>query len=645
MRFVLRLLIAAAFLLDSSHAAADVVSVTIASKAVVAGGHSFGAAGQYERLTGTIEFALDPRAAENKRIVDLELAPRGPDGKVHFTSTVHVLRPVDAARANGVMFFEASNRGRFGLLGRFAGGGSSIDGAKPSDFGDGFLLRDGFTLVWVGWEFDVQPPLVRADVPLLMRDGQPLVSQASVRVTPDKGGNELTFQDAVMYAPVVDGPAELLVRTRFWDPPRTIPRDRWRFAPGGAAPPVIHTDDPIETGRNYELKYQAKGARVAGAGHAAIRDAASAFRYRDDMPVRGTSAYLYGSSQTGRFVREFLYQGFNADGRGRRVFDAVWAHVSGAGTGLFNERYVTPTALTPFVPTRFPYSDAELTDPITGKREGFQSAYRPEQRAKVFYTNTSVEYWGQGRATSLLHTTPDGKADAAVPDNVRLYLLNAQHGDGAFPPRRTNGQHLNNPTSQRPVMRALFQALHDWTSRNVAPPASRHPRLSDGTLTPVAALKFPDLPGTRNPRVVTGPGATTPKGYTPLPFQVPQVDADGNELAGIKVPDVAVPLATTTGWNLRAESVGNPDELYSLLGSYIPFAKTRAEREARKDPRPSIEERYKDRDDYMARVKTAAQGLVRDRLVLEEDVQVLIDRAAAHWDLATRGTTSDGQRE
>jgi hypothetical protein len=644
MKVILHLVLGALFLSSATHAAADVVSVTIASKAVVAGGQPFGAVGPYERLAGTIEFALDPRAPENARIVDLDLAPRAADGRVHFTATLHVLRPVDSARANGVMFFEASNRGRFGLLGRFAGGGNSLEGAKPADFGDGFLLRDGFTLVWVGWEFDVAPSLVRAEVPLVMRDGQPLVSRASVRATPDKGGNQLTFEDAVMYAPVVDRPAELRVRTRFWDAPRTIPRERWRFAPGGEAPPVIHTDDPIEPGKNYELRYDAKGARVAGAGHAAIRDAAAAFRYREDMPVRGTSAYLYGSSQTGRFVREFLYQGFNADGRGRRVFDAVWAHVSGAGTGLFNERYVTPTALTPFVPTRFPYSDAEYVDPLSGRRDGFQNAYRPEQRPKVFYTNTSVEYWGQGRATSLLHTTPDGKADGTVPDNVRIYLLNAQHGEGAFPPRRTNGQHLNNPTAQRPVMRALFQALHEWTARNVAPPASRHPRLDNGTLTPVAALKFPALAGTGNPRVVTGPGAATATGYTPLPFQVPQVDADGNELAGIKVPDVAVPLATTTGWNLRADAVGNPNELYSLLGSYIPFAKTRAERESRKDPRPSIEERYRDRDDYMARVKSAAQALVRDRLLLEEDVQDVIDRAAAHWDYANRSATSDGRQ-
>jgi hypothetical protein len=638
---VVRLLLIA-LLLCASRASADVAQVTIASRDLIAGGHAFGSAGQYERLTGAIEFALDPAAPENARIVDLALAPRAADGRVHFTATLHVLRPVDSARANGVMFFEASNRGRFGLLGRFAGGESNLDGKTAEDFGDGFLLRDGFTLVWVGWEFDVGPTLVRADAPRVVRDGKPLVAQASVRATPDKGGSELTFADAVMYAPVVDAPAELLVRTRFWDQPRTIPRDRWRFD-GSTAPPVIHTSDPIEPGMNYELKFHTADTRVVGVGHAAIRDAASAFRYRDDMPVRGRSAYLFGSSQTGRFVREFLYEGFNADARGRRVFDAVWAHVAGAARGPFNERFVTPTALTPFTPTRFPYADAEYVDPISGRRDGFQNAYRPEQRPKVFYSNTSVEYWGQGRATSLLHTTPDGKADGVVPDNVRIYLLNAQHGEGAFPPRRTNGRQLNNPTSQRPVMRALFQALHEWAARSVAPPASRHPRLDDRTLTPVAALKLPALPGTRAPRGVTGPGTVTAKGYVALPFLVPQVDSDGNELAGVKVPDVAVPLATTTGWNLRGEQVGNPDELYSLLGSYIPFAKTRAEREARKDPRPSIEERYRDRDDYMARVKKAAEALVRDRLLLEEDVRDVIDRAAAHWEYATRGTTSDAR--
>jgi hypothetical protein len=638
----LRLSLAAALVFSAPATYADVVRVTIDSRAVIAGGHTFGSAGAYERLAGTMEFALDPAAPENARIVDLGLAPRAADGRVHFTSTLHVLRPVDAARANGVLFFEASNRGRFGLLGRFAGAGPTLNGQAPSDFGDGFLLREGFTLVWVGWEFDVEPSLVRAEVPLVMQNGKPLVAQASVRETPDEGGHELTFGDALMYAPVVDGPAELLVRKRFWDPPRTIARNRWRFT-GSTAPPTIHVEDPVEPGLNYELKYQATGARVAGAGHAAIRDAASAFRYRDDMPVRGRSAYLFGSSQTGRFVREFVSQGFNADGRARRVFDAVWAHVSGAATGPFNERYVTPTGLTPFTPTRFPYSETEYVDPITKKRDGFLNAYRPEQRPKVFHTNTSVEYWGQGRATSLLHTTPDGKADGVVADNVRLYLLNAQHGEGTFPPRQTNGQHPNNPASQRPVMRALFQALHQWASKNVAPPESRFPRLADGTLTPVAALKFPALPGTRDPRSVTGPGTVTAGGFAPLPFQVPQVDADGNEIAGIKVPDIAVPLATTTGWNLRASTVGNPEELYSLLGSYIPFARTRAEREANKDPRPSVEERYRDRDDYMERVRTAARGLVRDRLLLEEDMQAVVDRAGAHWDYASKAARTSSQ--
>jgi hypothetical protein len=294
-----------------------------------------------------------------------------------------------------------------------------------------------------------------------------------------------------------------------------------------------------------------------------------------------------------------------------------------------------------FPATRFPFTDLEERN-SEGTRDGILASYTPDQLPKVIYTNTSVEYWGQGRAAALTHTALDGKADATVPDNVRMYLLSGtQHGEAAFPPTFGTGQQMGNPTPQANVMRALLRAADQWVKSGVKPPDSRHPRLRGDTLVPVTAVRFPAIPGVGDPRIVEGPGAMIDRRFTALPFLVPQVDADGNELAGIRVAEVSVPLATTTGWNFRAERIGNPTTVYALLGSYIPFARTRAEREARRDPRPSIEERYKGRDDYLQRIRAAAGALVKERFILEQDVDDVVQRATRHWEYATRTTQTN----
>jgi hypothetical protein len=382
------------------------------------------------------------------------------------------------------------------------------------------------------------------------------------------------------------------------------------------------------------VDYAATGARVAGVGLAAIRDAATAFKHRTDLPVQGRTAYVFGISQSGRFLRQFLHDGFNADERDRRVFDAVWPHIAGAGQGSFNERFAAP-GYSSFPATRFPYTDLEQQN-ASGLRDGLLSRYTHDQLPKVFYTNTPVEYWGQGRAAALIHTALDGKTDAAVPANVRIYLVaGTQHGEAAFPPPQGQGQALSNPTPQGDVMRALLRALHRWVTTDATPPASRYPRLGDNTLTTLEHLRFPALSGAGDPRRIEGPGVTVNDVFTPLPFLVPQVDADGNDLAGIRVPEVAVPLATTTGWNFRAERIGNPSTIVALLGSYFPFPKTRAERESRADPRLSIAERYSGREDYLSRIRVAAAELVKSGFFLQEDVEGVIRRAERHWDYAT----------
>jgi hypothetical protein len=620
-------------------ASAEVTRVAITSRDTVAGGQEFGGTGPYERLVGTIDFAIDPGDPHNARIADLDRASKDADGRVHFTSDLYVLRPVDPTRGNGVLLFEIANRGRKGLLGRFNSARASDDPSAPGDFGNGFLLREGYTLVWVGWEFDIAPALVGVDAPVAVGISGPL----SVRFIVNEPENEVALTDAPRYPPADPGDASsvLTVRTGFWDKATTIPRARWRFVPGEGAPRLA-LDGGFEPGRTYEVTYRATESRVAGVGLAAIRDAASAFRYRSDLPVSGRSAYIFGASQSGRFLREFLYGGFNADEQGRRAFDAVWPHIAGAARGSFNERFATPTSLTLFLGTQFPFTDETQT--LDGQRGGLLSAYNASTRPKVFHTNTPVEYWGGGRAAALTHTSIDGKADIPVPDDVRIYVLaGSQHGEAAFPPTRTNGQQLANPVPQREVMRALIRGLHEWVSTGVRPPDSRYPRLSDRTLTSAARLKFPSLPGVQDPRLIPGPRRLKGNRMEPLPHLVPAVDADGNEIAGIRVPDLAVPLATTTGWNFRAPSIGEPEEIVALAGSYIPFPVSRAERAASGDPRPSIEERYRDRDDYLARLKAAALDLIRARYLLEEDLDSVLERGAAHWEFAAGSESSASQ--
>jgi hypothetical protein len=329
------------------------------------------------------------------------------------------------------------------------------------------------------------------------------------------------------------------------------------------------------------------------------------------------------------------------------VFDAVWAHIAGAARGSFNVRFATSASGAVFAPTAFPFTDAEATD-VDGTQAGLQARYRAEQRPKVFYTNTPVEYWGEGRAAALTHTSLDGTRDTPLPDNVRSYLLaGTQHGPAPFPPRalppasgavasnqRGGGQQLPNPAPQANVMRALLRDLHDWVEHGTEPPASRVPRLSNGTLVPATQVKFPRLPGVADPTTISGPSRLVNGKVVSLPHLVPQVDGDGIDLAGIRDPEVAVPLATTTGWNFRSDAIGNSTDIYQLLGSYIPFATTKARRASAGDPRPSIEERYRTMDDYLQRVREAATKLIRERLMLDEDLDGALARARHHWTFA-----------
>ena len=625
-RFVLGALVTLAV---QGSAFAEVTKVTITTRTAVADGQAFGTTGVYEKLVGTIEFALDPNDRHNKAVADLAHAAKGPDGKVHFTADLFVLQPVDSGKGNGVLLFEISNRGSKGMLGRFNRAPASADPTTAAHMGDGYLMREGYTLVWVGWQFDVAPPLLRIEAPSVNVPGR-----VTVTTIQNDARNDATLTDLpASYVPVDpnDPTATLTVRNLFHEKPTLLPRSSWRFGtPANNGRARVILDSGFEPGRVYEIDFAAKGAHVAGVGLAAIRDAASAFRYRADLPVRGRNAYVFGISQSGRFLRQFLHDGFNADEQDRRAFDLVWAHIAGAGQGSFNERFALP-GYSSFPATRFPYTDREQAD-ATGRKDGLLGAYPSRLQPKVIYTNTPVEYWGQGRAAALTHTSLDGARDLTLPENVRSYLLaGTQHGEAAFPPafpaNGVRGQALPNPIPQGDVMRALLRAGHRWASKGASPPASKVPTLASKSLTALSDLRFPALRAVADPRRVEPPAA-------PLPFLVPQVDADGNDVAGIRTPEQAVPLATTTGWNFRAPLFGNPNTVVALAGSYIPFARTRAEREANKDPRLSIEERYKGKDDYLARIRAAAIGLVKAGFMLEDDLEFSMQRAARHWDWA-----------
>jgi hypothetical protein len=491
-------------------------------------------------------------------------------------------------------------------------------------------------------------------------------------VTEREADHSLADRDHTAYAVVdVNSPDNVMtVRDSVAGPRRVIPRDQWGFARAHGAttvvdPTRVHMAAKFEPGKIYEVVYTAENPPVVGLGPAAIRDVVSMLKYKSAEPLSIPAgsikrALAFGISQSGRFLRKYVYDGFNRDEADRKVFDGVIAHVAGAGRGSFNHRFAQPSRdghpyLNFFYPTDiFPFTDVAQTDPETRATDGLLThAGPPELLPKIFYTNSEYEYWG--RAASLIHTTIDGAADAPLMENVRVYLLTAgQHGPAAFPPVQSIGQQRNNPLDYRWAMKPLLLAMDRWTADGTLPPASRYPHVSDGTLVPPDRLRFPKVPGVRTTTAIHrayradyGPKFATegivtqepPRIGTAFPILVPQVDADGNGVAGVRMPDLTVPLATYTGWNLFNERSGPASALSSMQGSYIPLARTSAERTRTGDPRKSIDERYRDKEQYLALVGKAAQELSGQGFLLAEDIPIVVRNAERHWDYATSAAT------
>ncbi len=445
----------------------------------------------------------------------------------------------------------------------------------------------------------------------------------------------------IPYAAADPDSATLTVRDRVNSARTTIPHEQWKFNGGEVEYPA-----GFEPGRIYDVVYLAKDPAVAGLGPAAIRDYIAYLKQRGEVK----RAIGFGISQSARFLRTFLYYGFNADEQGHKVFDGVWAHVGGAGRGSFDHRFAQPSRdghplLNLFYPSDiFPFTDEPETD--DGVSDALLArAMKDGVAPKIFYTNGSYEYWG--RAASLIHMSPDGTKDVPPAPNTRIYYIaGTQHGANAQPVR-TVTQNRPNPTDYRFAMRALLVAMNAWITDGTAPPESQIPRIGKDDLVPLGALAFPKIPGVALPkepffawRLDFGPDFRTkgivaiepPTVGKPFPIRVPQVDRDGNETSGIRLPEQIVPLATYTGWNLRDPKIGAPDVIYNMVGSFIPFARTKAEREKSGDPRLSIEERYHSREEYVGKVEVAAEPLIRNRLLLERDVPRIKEKAGARWD-------------
>ncbi|MGE0555044.1 MAG: alpha/beta hydrolase domain-containing protein [Gemmatimonadales bacterium] len=658
---------AALCLVAPAPALAEVVKVEVTRRVDVLGGRSFGAAGAYEWLEGRILFAFDPANRANARIVDLGLAPRNPDGKVEAWADFAVLRP-KTPLPDGVALVEVSNRGlKLGLqFLDYATG--ALHPTAEADFGDGLLMRLGLTVIWVGWQHDVplDPDLIRLHAPVATGPGgEELSGLLRADWVVPRPAKSLSIAHANHVAYPADTSAvenQLTVRDGRYAERTVVPRSAWRFAREEAGrvvpdPTRLYLASGFEPGRIYELVYRSRNPRVAGLGLAVIRDVISYARHDPSalFPVR--YGIVYGISQSGRFLRHFLYQGFNTDEAGRPAYDGVMVHVAGGGRGSFNHRFAQPSRDahrydTFFYPTDvYPFSSATQTDPITGLRDGLFAHQLVETNLpKVFQTNSGYEYWG--RAASLIHTTVDGSADLAPHPNERIYLLaGAQHAPGSFPPPQAarhpgSRAYRGNPVDYVAPMRALLVRMIEWVRDGVTPPPSAYPQLADGTLVPLERYRFPTISDLAAPTVVHqadrldfGPdwprGLITnqpPKLGEPYPALVPQVDSLGNELGGVRTVELEVPLASYPTWNLRVGLPGDTRELTRILGSYLPLPRTEAERKAARDPRPSIASLYPSREAFLARARSVAERLVRERVLLADDVDRVVGRAAAQWD-------------
>jgi len=622
---------------------AEVLRFDITERVPAFAGRSFGDVGPYERITARATIALDPSDDRNAVITDLAQAPRTAAGKVEATTDVVILRPADAARGNGTLLLDVPNRGR--KLAPQLFDDSSQPGANNAqnadDAGIGFLHRQGYTMVWVGWQGDMpsKPGQMALTAPVLQGVTGPAREEFVFDTTTNPARATLTW-------PAAD-PANLNVTVRAaWADARQTPAG----LSARLVDPVtveITRPDGFDAGALYEITYTARDPALLGMGFAAVRDVMSFLR-RDTTPANPllnglhpsvSRAIGFGVSQSGRFLRDFLHLGFNEDLAGRVVFDGLMPHVAGTRRMATNVRFGQPgrNPRHPQDPAwqadQFPFTYATLNDPLSGKTDSLLrrcalSATCP----RVMQTDSEHEWWAS-RASLLVTDLAGNHLD--LPDNVRAYMIaGTPHFAGPADTMRKGVAAMSlpqNPMHAGAPMRALLSDLNAWISDGVSPPASRVPMRAHGTLVAADGAVRTDIPGLPYKGIHTV-AAFSDQNVLPAkeigryPVFVPKADNDGMAIAGIRQLALAVPRATYTAWNPRAQGFG-PTALYPLQGAVVPFAPTEAARKEVHDPRPSIAERYADNDAYVAAVRREATRQVAERLLLEEDAMRSVETA------------------
>ena len=675
-------LVAAILLVAASAADARITKIKIVTKeSPTFGGYAFKGVGQYEKLVGKAYGELDPNDPKNAGIVDIKLAPRNARGRVEYAVDFYILKPVDLSKGNHKVMYEPPNRGRktHASLNRGAGSNDPGSTTNQQELANLFLPPRGYTMVWSGWDFsagtDSSDYNTTITLPVAKNpDGSPITGPSYEYIVSGAASYELNYPAATLD----QSKATLTHRVRLDDVPQVVPASGWAYDAGGTTIHLMPQGTKFTQGDIYEFSYTAKDPTVNGVGFAAVRDFNAFLRYEkaDEAgtpnPMAGdiTRIYTEVQSQPGRLLNDFRTLGFNQAENGRIVFDGMLQWIAAADGINMNSRFSQPGRTERnrqdqlYAEGVFPFANQRLKDPISGKTAGrYDACSKTNTCPLAMEIYSANEYWVKG--ASLFHTDPAGKTDLPDHPMARLYFMSSmQHGTGNGTAKGAC-QQFGNPLDSGPVQRALWEALDQWSTKGVAPPPTSVPRLADGTLVPALPQEkvgFPKIPGvsytglkstryllnygpdyyktgiaTVNPPVIKPPMFENPANGPIYPTFVPKTDADGNDIAGVRLPDVTAPLATYTGWSLRAGAqAGDGCE---GTGQMVGFARTKAERMATGDPRPSIEERYASGDAYAAAAKKAIDDLVERRLMLQEDAQPGFQRMMRVWQSATTSGT------
>lgn len=586
---------------------------------------------QYQAIHGVLHFTLDPDAPGNQHIVDIQLAPRNSDGQVMFSADFKLLVP-RRGPVSSTLMYHVNNRG-----------GSRL---PPEIALDHPLAVQGHSFLATGWIAELPPAdgRLRLHAPVVTQNGDALTGDLRYEIIADHLVQSVNVAGAghLAYTPTTQGleQATLTVRARQKDERQAISREHFTLSVESQAdnPQLLVTlqlQDGFQPGMIYELIYQARDPVLSGAGLAGIRDIVSAVRQQHQaldalaLPeIRHTVAWGY--SQSGRLLRQFLHQGFNEDLQGEQVFDGVVPLISGAGFGMFNQRFAMPTRTNGqhendrYPNDYFPFSYGDSVDPFSGERDGIlKKARESGTEPKLMHIQTSNEYWI--RAGSLAHTDPLGQQDAEIPEHVRFYTIGGSshspgNGSVAAP---TTGQLPANPNAWTPIADSLISAMVEWVRDDILPPASVYPRISDGSLQP---SHLDD--GRINPAVWRSvPGVNEPHSMYQVAHEagvyvalVPTTGPDNNDLphSSILPPATAAAKATFVSWNLRSESSGASTELARLTGGWLALPATASEAHSRGDPRPALSTRYEDETDYMRQYEAAVDRLISQRYLLAD---------------------------